>query len=66
MMMVIIMVVVVSIVPYLTDKGEHTPLYKIKKNVNIKQHTYISIILFPQQNTHTHTHTHTQTHGCEK
>ena len=37
MEIVIIVVMVVSIVPYLNDKGEHTALYKIKKNVNIKQ-----------------------------
>ena len=30
MIMIIIMIAVISIDPYLTDKGEHTALYKIK------------------------------------
>ena len=32
----IIIIIVVSIAPYLTDKDEHTALYKICSNVYIK------------------------------
>ena len=31
-----IMLAVISIALYLTDKGEHTALYKINKNIHIK------------------------------
>ena len=34
--MIIITISVISKAPYLTDKGEHTALYKISKNVYIK------------------------------
>ena len=32
----IIIIAVISIAPYLTDKGKHTALYKISKVVSIK------------------------------
>ena len=32
----VIISVVISVAPYLTDKGEHTALYKINKNAYIK------------------------------
>ena len=32
----IIIIVVISIAPYLTDKGKHTALYKISKDIYIK------------------------------
>ena len=48
----------ISIEPYLTDKGEHTALYKINNIVYIKTSKRINytviILYFP------HTHTHTQ------
>ena len=31
--LIIIIIAVISIAPYLTDKGEHTMLYKINKNI---------------------------------
>ena len=33
---IIIIIAVISIAPYLTDKGEQTSLYKINNNVYIK------------------------------
>ena len=67
---------VISIVPYLTGKGEHTVLYKNNNNVYIKTSkiiNYIVIILYSSHthtyacmcvhaHTHSHTHTHTQAH----
>ena len=35
-LLIIIIIVVLSIAPYLIDKGEHIVLYKINKNVYIK------------------------------
>ena len=32
----VVITAVISMAPYLTDKGEHTALYKINKNVYIK------------------------------
>ena len=34
--LIIIIIVVISIAPYLTDKDEHAALYKIRNNVYIK------------------------------
>ena len=63
---------VISIVPYLTGKGEHTVLYKNNNNVYIKTSkiiNYIGILLYtplPPHHAHTqmhaHMHTHTHTH----
>ena len=36
--MIITIIEVISVVLYLTDKGEHTALYKINRNVGIKPH----------------------------
>ena len=61
----IIITAVISIAPYLTDKGEHTALYKINHNVYIKTSkiiNYIVVILYSSHTTYTHTHTHTHTH----
>ncbi|MCB4755380.1 MAG: hypothetical protein LGB52_07345, partial [Sulfurovum sp.] len=33
--LIIIIIAVISVGPYLTDKGEHTALYKLNKNVYI-------------------------------
>ena len=59
----------VYIMLYLTNKGEHTTLYKINKRVYIKTsnklYIYIVIILYSlHMHTHTHTcvHTHTWVH----
>ena len=35
-MMMMMMIMIISIAPYFTDKGAHTALYKINKNVCIK------------------------------
>ena len=35
MMMMIITIAVFSIAPYLTDKGEHTAIYKNNRDINI-------------------------------
>ena len=72
---IIIIIAVISIAPYLTDKGEHTTLYKNNYNVYIKTSNIInyishSIVFLACTHTHTHTHahararasTHTHTH----
>ena len=41
----LIMTAVTSITPYLTDKCEHTPLYKINKTVHIRTSKMIIIQL---------------------
>ena len=41
----IIIIAVISIVPYLSDKGEHTSLYKINNNACIKTSTIINYIV---------------------
>ena len=72
--LMLIIIMVISVVPDLTDKSEHTVLYKINNNVYIKTSkmiNYIVIILYSLQihththtHTHSHTHTHTHTHTC--
>ena len=45
----ILIIVVISVAPYLTNKAEHTLLYKINNNVYIKTSkgiNYIVIILY--------------------
>ena len=37
MMMIIITIAVFSIAPYLTDKGEHTAIYKNNRDINITE-----------------------------
>ena len=36
MLIIIIIIAVISIVPYFTDKGEHTALYMVNKDAYIK------------------------------
>ena len=70
-------ITVISKVPYHTDKGEHTALYKITTKQKIMHKTsriiynYIVLLahyapacsrMHTQTHTHTHTHTYTQTH----
>ena len=58
-----IIIAVISIALYLTDRGELTALYKINNNVYIKTSkiiNYVVIILY-----HTHTHTHTGRAGSD-
>ena len=74
LIIILILIAVISIVPYLTDKGEYTyrpsVQYKIKSNVYIKTSKVMKIythdIVFLaayHTTTHTHTHdTHTHTH----
>ena len=73
-----LIIAVISIAPYLTDKGGHIALYKINNNVYIKTSkiiNYVVIILYSsharaQTDTHTRTHarthaqSHTHTHTC--
>ena len=61
----VVVIVVISVEPCLTNKGEHTALYKISQNVYIKtskNNNCIVIILYCPHNTHTHTYTHIHTH----
>ena len=69
-------IAVISVAPYLTDKGEHASLYKINDNTFIQISNiinYVVMILYTscalacththtQARTHTHTHVHTCTH----
>ena len=66
-------VIIMIIARYLTEKGEHTALYKINKNVcTVKTIKYcINIIVYSplapvsrraRARAHTHTHTHTYIH----
>ena len=60
----IIIIAVIFVAPYLTDKGEHTTLYQVNNNVYIKTSkliSYIVIILYPLL-MHVRTHTHKQVH----
>ena len=41
----IIIIAVIFVAPYLTDKGEHTALYKVNNNVYIKTSKIISYIV---------------------
>ena len=53
-----------SVVPYLTDKGQLTVLYEINNNVDIKTSKTVKdivIILYSSQNTHMQTPTLTHT-----
>ena len=74
LIIIIIIIEVIYIAWYFTDKGEHAALYKIMSNMlNIyiePQNKYISTIYSSytihacvrmRTNTHTHTHTHTLT-----
>ena len=53
----VIMIIAVISVAHLTDKGEHTMLYKINGRVHIKTSGFLA------HHTHTHTHTHTHMHA---
>ena len=75
--MFIFSVAVISLAPYLTDKGERAHVYKVNSNVCISKSSkiinYIVIVFLARARTHahthartharTHTHTHTHTHG---
>ena len=52
---IIIIVAVISIAPYLTDKGEHTSLYKVSDKTFIKISKMINYLVMI---THTHACTH--------
>ena len=54
----VIITVVISIAQYLTNKGEHTTLYKINKNLhqNFKNINFIVITLYSSHTTHTQSH----------
>ena len=61
--MIIIITAVISIELYLTNKGDHTMLYKISNNFYIKTSTNIRLyshnVVFL-----THIHAHTHKHAC--
>ena len=62
---IIIITGVISTGLYFTDKGEHTILYKINKNVLVKTSNRINnhiVLLIHNTPPHTHTHTHTRVH----
>ena len=60
-----IIIAVIYIALYLTNKGEHTTLYKINNNIYIKTFKKNYIIIWYSLHTHTHMHTdaHTHTHA---
>ena len=45
MLIIIIIIAVISIAPYLTDKSEHTALYKTNNNLYIKKPKIINHIV---------------------
>ena len=58
----LIIIVVIFIAPYLTDRGEHTTLYKNNNNVYIKTSKIVydhNIVFLTHACAHTRTHTHT-------
>ena len=57
MMVMIIIITIISIAPYLTDKGVHTALYKINNNVCIKTSKIINYIVIILYSLHTYPHT---------
>ena len=65
--MIIIIIAVIAIAPYLIDKGEHTALYKINKNVGKKtskiiyKHNIVFLARARAPRTHARTHAHTRT-----
>ena len=63
--MEIIIIAVISIAPYLTNKSERTMLYEIINDVYIKKHKIINyrVILY-SLHTHAHTHTCIHIHTC--
>ena len=52
-------IAVISIAPYLTDKAEHTALYKTNNDVYVKTSKRINYTVMILYSSHTHTHTHT-------
>ena len=42
---IIIIIAIISIAPYFTEKGEHTPLYKINNNIYIKIYKIINNVV---------------------
>ena len=58
-------VIIMIIARYVTEKGEHTALYEINKNVcTVKTIKYCinTIVYSPRARARAHTHTHTHTH----
>ena len=63
-----VMIAVISIVPYLTNKGEHATLYEISKIVYIKpskNNDHVVVILYSLYTKSAPTHTHAHTHTCK-
>ena len=59
----------ISIAPYLTDKGEHTALYKDKKNVYTKTpkiilYSHIVLNTHTRTDARTHSRSYARTHAC--
>ena len=61
-----IIIAVISIAPYLADKGEHTTLYKINTNVYIKTSKIIKLLeyVIPRSHARAHTRTRVRTRTC--
>ena len=57
----ILIIVVISVAPYLTNKGEHTVLYKINNNLYIKTSKGINYIVIILYFSHAHARTHART-----
>ena len=55
---IIIITAVISIAPYLTDKGEYTTLNKINNNVCIKTSQTMNYTVIIMYSAHAHAHTH--------
>ena len=55
----IIIITVTSIAPYLTDKDEHTAVYKSNNNVYIKTATIINYLVIELYSSRAHTRTQT-------
>ena len=62
-MITILIIAVISIAPCFTDKGEHTTLYKINRNVYIEMSKIINYIVIILYSLHAHAHTHTVMRG---
>ena len=53
---IVIIIAVISIAPFLTDKGEHTTFNKINNNVGIRTSQTMNYIVIIMYSAHTHTH----------
>ena len=63
------LIVVISMARYLTDKGEHTALYKDKKNVYTKTpkiilYSHIVLNTHTRTDARTHSRSYARTHAC--